>query len=113
MVEGMEVKVEQRVSRGFHLNGWQRIGIVLSVVWAIGTWWSLYVAPIVKSYSRCERLNDFENCWHLVDVQRASQLSYMGLVIAVAALLPIPIAWLIVYGLIGLVRWIRVVFKRA
>jgi hypothetical protein len=105
----------QRVSRGFHLNGWQRIGIVLSVVWAIGIWWSLYVAPIVKSYSRCENLpalKGFETCWHMVDVQRASQLSYMGLVIAVAALLPIPIAWLIVYGLIGLVRWIRVGFKR-
>ena len=32
--------------RGFRLNGWQRIGIVLSALWAIGSW--LYVEDAAR-----------------------------------------------------------------
>jgi hypothetical protein len=45
--------------RGFRLNGWQRIGIVLSVVWAIvGGLWGMKqaVAPAWRQFNACMSL---------------------------------------------------------
>jgi hypothetical protein len=94
------------------LNGWQRIGIVLPIAWAIvgglGTWY-LQFLPILKAYQKCESiplpgLEEFNACWHSVEIQRAALSSYWRWEIVIAALLPIPIAWLVAYGFIGLVR---------
>jgi hypothetical protein len=104
------------------LNGWQRIGIVASVVWAIG-------APIYKdneaqmaaderfsrSYNSCRDVpsNDPEQCF-----QRASRAydsvpryHFMSANGAFVALAPIPLGWLLAYALVYLVRWIRAGFK--
>jgi hypothetical protein len=48
------MSTSQRVSRGFRLNGWQRIGIVLSVVWAVGA--TIYAHHV--AFASAEQLGD-------------------------------------------------------
>jgi hypothetical protein len=95
---------------GFRLNGWQRIGIVLTVLWAIGgTIWE--VSSIIESdtsydsYDACvlKPNADRRACDQEFETQQFKEVR-RGLVFVLA---PIPIAWLIAYGLIALARWIR------
>ena len=61
--------------RGLRLNGWQRIGIVLSVVWLfVGAWWGLsqLFDPVWSSYRTCvtvalEGLTKYEECKQNLD----------------------------------------------
>ena len=47
-----------------HLNGWQRIGVVLSVVWAVtGAWWGSYIGTHELDYVQ----QDYEHCRELAD----------------------------------------------
>ena len=109
--------------RGVRLNGWQRIGIVLSVVWALGAW--LYVQQLdveqaqrlkESAYRTCTDLQDQSPDKGVSDCIKDAESVYDTSLQSnwsdkwVAALLPIPIAWMITYGLIGLVRWIRAGF---
>jgi hypothetical protein len=91
------------------LNGWQRIGIVASVIWAIG-------APIYMD-SAAERDADEKFSW-VQCFQRASRAyesvpryHFTSANGAFVALAPIPVGWLIAYALVYLVRWIRAGFK--
>jgi hypothetical protein len=108
------------------LNGWQRIGIVASVIWAIGA--PIYLDDgavkhahelFAQSYEHCRDIptNDPERCF-----QQASRLydtvpryslttPEQRVNFALAAFVPIVLAWLIAYALIYLVRWIRAGFK--
>jgi hypothetical protein len=112
--------------RGFRLNGWQRIGIVLSVIWAI---WAVfhemdeslrryneaYGEAFGPVYRECRDKQDREGrpadgraCLEEAEpvamktVHMESRWN-----VAIVALAPIPIAWLLVWGLVALVRWIR------
>ena len=107
------MSASQRVSR-FRLNGWQRMGIVLSVVWAIvgGIWGlNLVVDPIWAEWRFCitQQPVDWEGCRQSRALQIAGPGKWYGA--AIVGLTPIPIAWLIVYGIVGLVRWIRAGFQ--
>jgi hypothetical protein len=78
--------------RGFRLSEWQRIGIVISVVWAIGaTLWTTH--DILTMNVPAISFGSVE-----ADIRRA---------VPWVALAPIPLAWLLVWGLVALVRWIR------
>jgi hypothetical protein len=100
--------------RGFRLNGWQRIGIVLSVVWAIvGGLWGMKqaVAPAWRQFNACMSLPN-------VDVKVSEEIKNEDLAAiqpwstaAIVGLVPIPIVWLIAYALVAIVRWIRAGFK--
>jgi hypothetical protein len=101
------------------LNEWQRMGIVLSVVWAIvgGVYgmglgrdvvWRQYQTCLAFAYQGrsdeggiCETFNE-----QLAEV-RASRW-YKA---ATVGLVPIPVAWLVVYVAVGLVRWVSAGFK--
>ncbi|MGP8175062.1 MAG: hypothetical protein ACLP7O_11020 [Terracidiphilus sp.] len=116
------------------LNGWQRIGVVLSVVWAIaGGFWGYNIGY----YEGGDVRRDFEQCragaqyWYQNQYQGAPryttsdlirdlgkcQLEYTrankeatstgSLYAVLLALLPIPLGWLAVYKSIALLRWIR------
>jgi hypothetical protein len=105
------------------LNGWQRIGIVASVIWAIGA--PIYLDHAAqqeateafgRDYRACRDVpsNDPDQCF-----QRASgaydtvtRYPLLSANAAVAALVPIGLGWLLTYALIALVRWIRAGFKR-
>jgi hypothetical protein len=97
--------------RKFRLNGWQRIGIVLSVVWIIiaGSWgWRHAYDQADANFRLCvaaiETASDLQSC-------RETRLRAIavprGASAAVVALAPLLIVWLLVYGLVVLVRWIR------
>ncbi len=103
------------------LNGWQRIGIVLSVIWAVaGGWWGKDNATynkeeIVNTAELCRRLGDLEprlvEC--SMDPKETSTYRYLlgtprpWYGAAMVGLAPILFMWLAVYSLIGLWRWIR------
>lgn len=115
--------------RGFRLNGWQRVGIVLSIGWVI---WGGYealrsnVADAVHqdnaTYDTCyffetqKKTYDVQKCQKQSEVAREQVMAktwdavLIGVTIALVSVL---IAWLVAYGLVGLVRWIRSGFKSA
>src|SRR5262249_12846410 len=105
------------------LNGWQRIGIVASVIWAIG-------APIYLDHAAQQNAMEafgsyYEACrdnpsseldwrferarWASDTVTRYQLLSVNGVVVA---LVPVGLGWLLAYALVYLVRWIRAGFQR-
>jgi hypothetical protein len=105
------------------LNGWQRIGIVASVIWAIGA--PIYLdneaqSDAEKRYSRvygsCRDVpsNEPELCAQRAgaaygSVPRYHFTSANGTFVALA---PIPVGWLLTYALVYLIRWIRAGFKQ-
>jgi uncharacterized membrane protein len=97
---------------GRHLHGWARIGIVLSLVWVtIGSIWALNLLfePVYQNYETCQTLMTARpsDCQQLFQAQFADARGRRLTAIALVGLGPIPVAWLLVYGLVGLVRWIR------
>jgi hypothetical protein len=116
--------VRTRRSR-IRLNGWHRIGVVASVVWAlIGGWWghSEHVENAWRmgslTYNTCSqdevRLQepDLGECRQkaAATFEKAREGHWTSA--AIAGLLPIPLGWLVAYGFIGLVRWIETGFNR-
>jgi hypothetical protein len=113
--------------RGFRLNGWQRIGIVTSVAWAIGAWF--YTAISFEKQATSEYLSTHEmcvtplieqgrthaiaDCTNLAREARSLAVLHKSETAAFNAFVPILIAWLIVYGVIGLIRWVRRGFQPA
>ena len=107
--------------RGSRLNGWQRIGIVASVAWAIGAWIDTTVSFNAKANSAFSQTldicltqrtedghySDVKDCQNAAEEAHAIELLHKNEAAAFNALLPIPIVWLLVYGFIGLFRWIR------
>jgi len=89
---------------------------VLSVLWVVvGGFWGLKLVmdPIWEDYFACSAdiATTHENCSAYLSQRLADADTYKWKVAALTGLAPIPIAWLLVYGLIGLVRWIRQGFK--
>ena len=123
------------------LNGWQRIGIVLSAIWLIVfALWALPVTvvtvngqvesfhgPFVKSFDRkdayCkDQRETFSNIEELfnakcppgafVEAVPARYQFRWGAMIAVA-IVPVVLAWLFMYIAIAAFRWIAAGFRRA
>ena len=102
--------------RGFRLNGWQRIGIVLSMLWAVlGGLWGSHVAtqealaiPLAH-YKSCISQPDYDDdeCSAAFDEEYAVGVRGHWVFAAMAALIPIPVVWLLVYILVWTVRWMR------
>ena len=96
---------------GLKLNGWQRIGIVLSICWAIGAWLqtNLWYAEEKSRIAAllCNPSNDPKpgaDCWKRVYEDVGEPQTRDALLIALA---PIPLAWLGVWGVVSTIRWIR------
>ena len=103
------------------LNGWKRIGIVLSVFWILGSGLYQRNADLKKasdfmsfSYKVCTDTQALKNNFDFDECSKKSEKDFdIWMVgswgnVAVIALAPIPILWLIIYGLIKIYRWIRV-----
>jgi hypothetical protein len=112
------------------LGGWARIGIVLSVVWMIGGGlWGNSIgidalgANVVAVHRRCleqrsiqpdgsiPKDTDWGPCSAAFMRDYPPAVAGHWWYAAAFAFIPIPIAWLIVYGLAALVRWIRAGFR--
>ena len=97
---------------GRRLHGWARIGIVLSIVWAImgGIWaLNLLFGPVYQNYATYQTLISASpsDCQQLFQTQLADARGRRITAVAIVGLGPIPVAWMLVYGLVALVRWIR------
>jgi hypothetical protein len=103
------------------LNGWQRIGIVLSVLWFVigGLWINSLVldsmgASAMAEHRRCLDAvtavpNDSswdEACGKKFRATYSTAVADHWTYAVVYTLIPIPIVWLLVYGVVVLVRWI-------
>ena len=107
------------------LNGWQRIGIVVSVVWAVGAAiyqrnadieraerfvnWAYQVCTEAKSL---KHESDFGDCSRELTKNWAIWLEGSWGNVALASLIPIPLGWLLVYVIIRIYRWVKTGFKR-
>jgi hypothetical protein len=102
------------------MNGWQRIGLVLSVLWIVGAGlyqrsadmekagkmggWAMEVCQKVQTskgssdFSRCS--DEFTKMFNVFAEGSWGNVAFV-------ALAPIPIAWLFVYLIVWLTRWIR------
>lgn len=106
------------------LNGWQRIGIVASVIWAIGA--PIYLDHAAQndarerfrlSYRLCRDVasNDPNRCSERAsseaDTVQRYRLGFDFANVAFVSLVPIVLGWLIAYVLVGLGRWIQAGFR--
>jgi hypothetical protein len=122
------------------MNGWQRIGVVLSVLWAIGgTFWGYNIGcheggDVDRDFEQCRQgaQNRYENQNQYQETRRYTPNDLIkdlgecrsrykrasrdatqtgSLYAALLALLPIPFAWFAVYKSVALIRGVREGFE--
>ena len=97
------------------LSGWRRVGVVLSIVWLlIGGYWGnsmgLHKGDFaVTQFTVCMENSGSPNnasgvCLHQFDKDYAGAIKDHWREALIVGIVPIPVAWLLVYGLIGLAR---------
>jgi|HubBroStandDraft_2_1064218.scaffolds.fasta_scaffold233463_2 hypothetical protein len=97
------------------LGGWQRVGVVFSVVWLLaGGYWGnsmgLHKGDFaVTQFAVCmENSRSPDNasgvCLDQFDKDYAEAIKDHWREALMVGIVPIPVAWLLVYGLIGLAR---------
>jgi hypothetical protein len=114
------------------LNGWQRIGIVLSILYTVIAAWVAVVernGSIRYAYDRT-----YYNCKHpspvagkaLSDIPFTDEVCDQRATAArldeietghpftdfAMTLIPVPVLWVLMYGIVYTVRWIAVGFKK-
>ena len=105
--------------RGFRLNGWQRIGIILSVVWLVAGYFlalHLLYDHIYEWHAACLHRPDIPglpDCDSVLNEDLADARSKETGTIAFWTLAPIVVVWLLAYAVVGLVRWVRRGFQPA
>lgn len=101
-----------------HLNGWQRIGMVVSVLWALGA--AIYernqqVNSAMELYQFQYRIcleNHEKNCGETVSMQAAMDATANWIDIVFYALGPIIAGWFIAFITIRTFRWISDGFSK-
>jgi hypothetical protein len=97
------------------LSGWQRVGIALSVVWLlVGGYWGNSMGLHKGDFAVTQFTVCMENsgapdnasgvCLVQFDKDYAGAIKDHWREALIVGIVPIPVAWLLVYGLIGLVR---------
>ena len=103
------------------LGGWQRVGIILSVAWALAgpTYWNdrLYDRALKDAgdaYHECREISDPALCagWQETIMKSGmANFAPIGSVgWALEAIVPIAFGWIVVYLIVGLWRWVRAGF---
>jgi hypothetical protein len=90
-----------------HLNGWQRIGVVLSALWC------LFTLVLAYQYAGFIDPNDLPFLHYFSEFLG---LPYLGslhkvVVVVLASALPIVGGWLLVYGVLWTTKWVVAGFK--
>jgi hypothetical protein len=106
------------------LNGWQRIGIVGSVLWVITAGLvshniGLRRAEYMSSsmYSACADVAgtrhdyDFSGCKSKAEKTYEDYLTRAWADALLVSFVPIPFAWLVAYMIVGVWRWVKRGFK--
>jgi hypothetical protein len=100
------------------LNGWQRIGIILSVLWVIiGGFWTREIvfeelyAPAKMVFGSCLESRSTKDCdAEFQDWSRGVTDEKVNVINAIYTFTPLLLAWLLVYILMRLTRWVRAGF---
>lgn len=103
------------------VNGWQRIGVVLSVLWVIGA--AIYVrsAQVQNAYSLFQMefsacLNEqgatIEECSNKVSLQHAMDVTANWPDVAFFAFAPVIAGWLVAYVALKTFRWVNLGFSK-
>jgi hypothetical protein len=102
------------------LNGWQRLGIIASCLWAIGgALWGNEIGLhegdwVMQTYAFCLRRQiDWGPCQQALDNAWPDAIRYHWWYAAILGLAPIPLGWLLAYAGVGLVRWVRTGFRHS
>ena len=101
------------------LSGWQRIGVVISILWIIGGGLlgnniGIHEGDyVVQELQICEEAHnaDLKMCYQKFDKDWPAAISNHWIDAVFFGLVPIPLGWLTVYGIVALLRWIRAGFK--
>lgn len=106
------------------LSGWQRIGVVISVVWAVGAGIYARNADVERAsnfhaaiYRTCTETKsarsdfDFSECSQDAGRASSTQMTRSWGNTAVVALVPIPFGWLAVLLILKVSRWVRAGFS--
>jgi hypothetical protein len=112
---------QSAVKRVRRLNGWQRIGIILSVIWIlVGGFWGnsigIHEGDLEVTWlGICLKIHpdDWAGCHRDFNKDFAEAIQYHWYYAAFLAFAPIPVAWWIVYGLVGLGRWVGRGFRQS
>jgi hypothetical protein len=112
------------------MGGWVRIGIVLSVIWALVGGFlgnsaaindaskltsaqvdSCVAANKARMRSNADRSEPYDQiwkpCWDQFEKNYLQNVEGHWWAAAFVGLAPIPVAWLIVYMIVGTYRWVR------
>ena len=101
------------------LNGWQRLGVVASIAWAlvggyIGNDAGIHQGDYVTdALTRCLETSNGDDsaCTRNFYRDYPEAVKYHWADAAIVGLGPIPFGWLLIYGFIALVRWIARGFR--
>jgi len=114
------------------MSGWQRIGIILSIIWLlVGGWWGRtlifdYVGwktsaqldlCVARNKAQFGENGPYEKIWTPCWAEHTSNFTknaegHWWTTLAFA-LIPIPFGWLIGWGLIATSRWVKRGFQQA
>jgi len=101
------------------LSGWQRIGVVVSILWLVGSF-------IIFSNMQINAGKELANTVYSLclmgkygDANRCDYKAYLNMFtkglpdwadVAFSSIAPIPVFWLVGWGVIRVLRWIRTGF---
>jgi hypothetical protein len=102
------------------LNGWQRIGLVSSAVWALGAALHIRNEQVNAAedmfqfqYRMClDQANPVKNCSHTVSLQAAMDATAYWPDVAFYAVGPVIAGWFIVLITISTIRWVSDGFSK-
>lgn len=100
------------------LNGWQRIGVVASALWAIGA--AINVRSDQVSFAKTIRSSALSNCSPFTEacIDKAHE-KYVSLLsldfdsvfhIVFVAVWPVLLGWVLAYLIVKIVRWVKAGF---
>lgn len=101
------------------LNGWQRIGVVLSVIWALGSAIHVRQEQVANGYrlyqlqqSTCLNgdISKSRECSEKHPLQEAMDASVQWSDVAFFAFGPVTAGWLALWIAVGVFRWIKLGF---
>lgn len=94
------------------LNGWQRVKLVLSVIWLIAGFFYLRYVQIQEGlnfanleFDVCIRSDTISNCLKSVNFAKPYVINWEEIFVYI--FLPVPLAWFSVYLFNRIVLWIR------
>ena len=111
------------------LNGWQRLGIIASVVWILVAWVHTYDSEndsaskaIASNQVTCDgnlagKTGDawqkgLDECNKRADESLTQAMAGARVDAAIVALVPVPLGWGLAYLVLFLVRWVKRGFAR-